>query len=226
MKKAFSIVAFLLLSSQASAKTQGHYIGIDVLQNSVEVSTKSSVTSDNNDPSIAPFYNFKKDESDYGLGINYKYAFNFNDFFIAPAISYNILNSEVKTGNFVSNNDYTEQRLKIKNSATLKVDFGYDITDKLAFYIPLGYSIFYYDLATTDISQLGGDVRTTKSNKEGAAFIGVGLSFEIFEKLILNLEYNKYEELNIKTSSFTSEGTRILYDTDIEILKLGASYKF
>jgi hypothetical protein len=91
-----SILLSILSASQANAKTEGSYFGVDLIRNSAQVKSNSNLASDQEFGS--EYYNHKKNDSSYGAGINYKYAFNFDNFFVAPGISYNLLNNEAKVG--------------------------------------------------------------------------------------------------------------------------------
>ena len=99
MKKTLSLItiASSLLASQAYAKTEGNYLGIDVLRSAAKVKSTSTLASDQVGDA-SPYYAHNKKDSSYGVGLNYKYAFNFNSFFIAPGASYNMLNNDVKAG--------------------------------------------------------------------------------------------------------------------------------
>ena len=78
MKKTLSLITIAgsLLATSAHAKTEGNYLGIDVLRSTAKVKSTSTLASDNAD-GLGSFYNHKNRDSAYGFGLSYKYAFNF-----------------------------------------------------------------------------------------------------------------------------------------------------
>ena len=227
IKKILSLIATLisLLSSQAYAKTEGNYVGIIASKNIVKINSTSTLASDNGE-GMNRFYNHSNKNSKYGFGLNYKHAFNFNNFFVAPEISYERMNNEINSGFFEEKNNYFSQKIKLKNAISLRSNFGYDFNDQLAFYIPIGISKFGYDIETADV---GFDDRkfTKKSNNQSATFIGFGLSYEPLKNWILNLEYNKYQNFKITSvEKATNAGGKINAKTNLDTMKLGLSYRF
>jgi len=227
MKKISSLIAILtinLFAFSANAKTEGSYVGLDLIKNSVQVKSNSNLASDQ--ANFSQFYNHKKDDTAYGGGINYKYAFNFNNFFIAPEVAFNFLNNEIKAGYAGTQNNPYSQSLKLKSQASFQTNFGYDITDRFSAYIPLGISIFNYELNTKDVGSLGSYVTTKKTGRESALFFGAGLAYEPIKNWIVNLEYNKFKEFKITSSTATISGGQIVAKTNVDAVKLGVSYRF
>ncbi len=227
MKKTLSLITIIisLLSSHAFAKTEGNYIGINLLRSIAKIKNTSTLASDNNE-GMDSFYNQTNKDSTYGLGLKYSYAYNFNNFFVTNEISYEHLNSKINSDFFDESENYFSQKLKLKNAITLKSNLGYDINDQLAFYVPVGISRFGYDIETIDV---GGDDKkfTQKSSSKSALFLGFGLSYEPVKNWILNLEYNKYQ--NFKLTSMekaTNAGGKIRAKTNLDMVKLGLSYRF
>jgi opacity protein-like surface antigen len=228
MKKTFSILAIasaLALSSQANAKTEGNYLGLDVIRSSAKVKSSSSLASDNAGNGAA-YYSHNKKDSSYGVGVNYKYAFNFNNFFIAPGVSYDLLNNDVKAGFAGRAGDPYSQSMKLKSRLTLQANLGYDITDQFAAYIPVGISSFGYELNTNDNDGAGTVRRTKKTGSESAGFIGLGFSYEPVKNWVVNLEYNRFQSIKVSSATATSAGGRINTKTDIDMAKLGLAYRF
>lgn len=225
MKKTLSLLVIVtsLSISQANAKTEGSYLGFDILKNNAKVKSTSSAAFDNQG-SNQPYYNHSKKDSSYGFGLNYKYAFNFNNFFIAPGISFDYLNNEVKSGYGVAGNQFS-QSLKLKTALSLRANLGYDISDQFAFYVPVGISQFSYESKTNDEGS-GRYIRTKKSANESAAFIGFGLSYEPIKNWVVNLEYNKYQNLKLNSTTATFNSGKIINKTDIDMMKLGLAYRF
>ncbi len=227
MKKTLSLIAIAssLLTSQAYAKTEGHYIGVDVLRSTAKVKSHSTLASDQVGVA-APYYAHNKKDSAYGFGLNYKYAFNFNNFFVAPGISYNLLNNDVKAGYAGISNDPYSQSMKLKSQLTFQTNFGYDINDKFSAYIPVGISSFSYKLTTNDNDGLGTIVTSNQSRRESALFLGLGFAYEPIKNWVVNLEYNKYQNLKITSGIVTTNGGQISAKTNIDVIKLGLAYRF
>ncbi len=227
MKKTLSLIAIVisLLSSKAYAKTEGNYVGIIASRNIVKIKNTSTLASDNIE-GMNPFYNHRNKNSKYGFGLNYKHAYNFNNFFVAPEIAYERFNNKINSGFFDETDNYFSQKIKLKNAISLRSNFGYDFNDQLAFYIPFGITRLGYVFDTVDI---GGDDRkfTKKTNNQSATLIGFGLSYEPIKNWIFNLEYNKYQ--NFKLTSLekaTNDGGTINAKTNLDAIKLGLSYRF
>ncbi len=226
MKKTLSLIAVAgsLLASNAYAKTEGNYFGIDVLRSTAKVKSTSTLANDNSG-SAEPYYNHNKKDSAYGIGLNYKYAFNFNNFFVAPGISYEFLNNEIKSGFASTSSNYFSQKTNLKSSLSLRTNLGYDINDQVAFYVPVGISQFYYDIKTSDVGG-GNSVNAKKSNNKSAAFIGFGFSYEPVKNWVMNLEYNKYQNLKLTSATATIAGGQIVVKTNVDVVKLGLAYRF
>jgi opacity protein-like surface antigen len=227
MKKTLSsiIIVISLFSSQAYAKTEGNYIGIDLLESTVKINSNSILARDNIG-SASPFYKFNKKESAYGLGVNYKYAFNFNNFFIAPSLSYDFLNNNIKMKYNGFSNTLYSQNLKLKYRLTTQANLGYDINNQFAIYIPTGVSFFNYEFNTSD-TYFGGNKHNIKtSGYKTATFIGFGFSYQPIKNWVVNLEYNKYQNFKITSQNATLNGGQIVAKINLDLMKLGISYRF
>lgn len=227
MKKTLSLIAIAgsLLATSAYAKTEGNYLGIDVLRSTAKVKSTSTLADDNTD-SAAPYYNHNKKDSAYGFGVNYKYAFNFNNFFVAPGVSYDVLNNDVKAGYQGFSSVPYSQNVKLKSSLTAQVNLGYDINDQFAAYIPVGVSSFSYEMNTSDTYVGGSKLNTKTSGNKTAGFIGFGFSYEPIKNWVMNLEYNKYQNLKITSGTATTAGGQISAKTNVDVVKLGLAYRF
>ncbi len=188
-KKLFAVVslATTIATSSAFAKTEGNYVGVDALATQYKVQNANDTRNDN---------------IHYGVGVNYKYAFNMDNIFVAPGIFYNFNDAE----NRAKGSDYKSE---MKYSYGVKADLGYDITDKFAAFVTLGYqearldasqpSVVYYKDATTESIIYGLGAKYSVTNN-----IDVALAYE----------YNNY----------TKSGTANAYNP--ELMKLGVAYKF
>lgn len=223
MKKTFVFLSLIaaLTATTANAKTEGHYLGINLLRTDATVKSNSDAVGDR---TLPEWYLHQKSETDYGAGLSYGYAFNFNKFFITPQVSYDVLKSEVKVGYPGTANDPFSQSVRIKNRATAQVNLGYDLTDKFAAYVPVGISSFRYQIQTSDISTTN---TYSKSNgNEVSNFFGLGFSYQPVKHLAINLEYNKFQNMKIASERATFNGGRIRADVELEIVKLGVAYNF
>lgn len=227
MKKTLSsiIIVISLFSSQAYAKTQGNYLGFNISRNTLKIKSASTLASFNT-MDMSRFYSLSDKNSKYGFGFNYKYAFNFNNFFVAPEIAFDLLNNEINSSIIRQYNSYFSQKIKLKNAISLKANLGYDFSDQLAFYIPLGISKIGYDIQTTDIAYTDNQV-TKKSGYKSSAFIGFGFSFQPIKNWVVNLEYNKYQNFKITSdNNATLVGGKISAKINLDLMKLGISYRF
>jgi len=227
MKKLILTTAIVatFLSSSAFAKTEGSYFGIDLLRtktNAEITRTNTALTSSNSNTT----------DSKMGFGIDYKYAININNFFVAPGLIYESLGTENKHSysedlSFITPGDYyrTAQSLKIKDRMGVKIDLGYDITDKFAAYVPVGYARTRYEFSANREQLLASSYSSTtvkKTGSQGALFYGVGFLFHPTKEVSLSLEYNRSKfdlSAGVDTYSFKSKAK-------IDVMKLGVAYHF
>jgi outer membrane autotransporter protein len=221
MKKLLSItvvaiVASVLSSSSALAKTEGSYLGFDLLETKTTFYSKA-IYSDGTIENFKPSFSGRT----YGLGLNYKYAFNFNNFFVAPGI----ILEQNSLGSSKAKADYS-QSLQIKNRYGVKADFGYDLTDRVSPYLTLGYAEIAYKAKSAAYSG-GSIVNGNKSAYEGDWFYGAGVKFDLTKNVALNLEYN-LQNFQAKTQvpSQASYLNKISYISKLDVLKLGLAYNF
>lgn len=160
------------------------------------------------------------------IGLNYKYAFNFNNFFIAPEIGYESIDIEDTTASYLTKsngnntNFYFLQNLKLKNAINMKSNFGYDLNDKFAFYFPLGISRIGYDVISYD-----NKIISSKTGNKFVALAGFGLYYEPTKNWVLNLEYNKYHNFKIKSLVNDNSGKNVT-KVNLNLIKFGLSYRF
>jgi opacity protein-like surface antigen len=227
MKKTLSLLTIassLLLPSQANAKTEGSYLGLDLIRNSAQVKSNSNAARDQ--LLFSEYYDNKKSDTAYGVGISYKYAFNFNNFFVAPGVSYNLLTNDVKSSFASSLNDPYSQSMKLKSQLTFQTNFGYDINNQFSAYIPAGVSLFRYELNTSDDGGSGTVITTKKTGVKPAIFFGLGFAYAPVKNWVVNLEYNKFQNFKVNSPQATFSDGRIVAKTSVDALKLGISYKF
>jgi opacity protein-like surface antigen len=225
MKKIIITAAVIsaISASSAFAKTEGSYVGLDILRSSIDVKSKSDNSDDN---TFAPeYYTHKQKDSGYGVGVSYKHAFNFDKFFIAPGVSYSFINNEAKSSYSTSSSDPYSQSVKLNNQLTLQANFGYDVTDQFAFYVPVGVSSFGYEIKTSDVYG-ASSVRSKKTGRESSAFYGLGFSYQPVKNWLVSLEYNRFQDLELTSAQATLNEGKIKANIGIEQIKLGVSYGF
>ena len=207
-----------LLSIQAQAKTEGSYAGIDLLRTNATFNERYT---DNQEgtadfPAATVATNVKPSFSGhgYGIGVNYKYALNFNRFFIAPGVF-----AERNNNKFQGTRG---KSLSINNRYGVKADFGYDVTDKIAPYFTSGYSLVNYRTVT----DMDGIYLGSLNGNAGDWFYGLGLKFSLTNNIAMNLEYNTQNfaaKINVPNNDIEYSG---IYKTRLDVLKLGLSYRF
>ena len=128
MKKTLSliIIAGSLLANSAYAKTEGNYVGIDILRSSTE----------------HKYAGISVKDKSAGFGANYKYAFNFDKIFLAPGVFAERLGSKVT--------DDLNETTTTNYRYGAKLDLGYDVTDNFAAYFTNGFANVRYKLDDHD----------------------------------------------------------------------------
>ncbi len=154
-------IASAVATSSAFANTEGHYVGVNIVNSSVDHQY---------DNGTAQF-----DKKRVGYGIDYKYAMSLNDnLFIAPGVfaEDNNLRATNSSGDIIEN-DYRYG---------LKVDLGHDLTDNVAIYFTNGISANHYKSDRVSVGK--------KSGTELGYFYGAGFALNVAENVALNIEYN------------------------------------
>jgi opacity protein-like surface antigen len=217
MKKFIALAALLatLATSSALAKTEGNYVGIDVLR----TSDKHKFKYDENNNGILNTAKFNGTASS-GIGINYKHAFNFNQIFLAPGVFFDKLGT---------NSQFYDAKLKSNYRYGAKLDLGYDITDNFAVYFTNGLSNLNYSVSgntyefneKTYQDDVSGSFKKSRS-KLGYVY-GAGLSYKIAQNLAVNFEYNA-QSLTLKPK--VGEGFDVKVASTIRVAKVGLLYNF
>jgi hypothetical protein len=211
-------------TSNSEFKTEGSYAGLDLFGTKTTLKITNTLTSQacfkTEDCSFEQKPALKNNS--YGLGLTYKYAFNFNKFFIAPGIFFEQNNYQAASGN-----DEDLSRLQIKNRYGVRSDFGYDIA-RFAPYLTIGYAEVSYRSRTggTDINQ--NIVSAVKNGISGNVFYGAGLKFNLTPSLSLNTEYN-FQKVTPKTALsplIQDYAAKIAFRARMDTVKVGLYYKF
>ena len=204
LKLKLIITTLILLTTNAMAKTQGHYFGASIINTKFSFDSASCELYDD--------FCSSKNVSDYGVGIDYKYAINRNGFYIAPKIFYdanNINNKDHNLGVIGGENLTIKENHKLNNSFGLGAELGYDLSNKFSFFLAAYHKTmiylheYYVDDQVSNRPQTGYYKR---SEKQEVISYGIGSGIKISEKLRLNFSY--------ETSFFYKPTNTIKYDTD------------
>ena len=207
-------------------KTQGHYVGFDV------IGMQGKYTEDSSRIISGKRTNTSKSASTDtggGVGLNYKYAFNFNDVFIAPGIFAEGLAMEINSTD--QHHGYRAQyaEVNIKSRHGVLVNLGYDVNDYLAPYLMAGYSWVHYRTRNF----LGNSTKNqsaAETSMVGSGIYGAGLKVNYDQNVSLNIEFNT-QKFNTKTNTDVPLNTAArqyiaVFPVRLNTLKLGVSYKF
>ena len=186
-------------------KQEGNYFGTNIIRSDIE-----NKASDEN-------INIK--DHQIGFGADYKYAINFNGFFVAPGVFVERNNTEAK----ISENDVylPGDSLSVKANTKyrygIKSDIGYDITNDLSAYLTGGLSRNNYQF-TLQYGNGGVTEQHKESGNKIGYFYGLGLAYNINKDISLNTEYNM-QKIDYK---FDVDKVK----ADLSVAKIGVSYHF
>lgn len=212
---------------KSDIRTKGHYVGVDVVLNRLAFNQYYS------DPDGGLYYEKRVDPSSRGygggLGVNYKYAFNFNKFFIAPGIFY----EKLKTNVLPSQKAYSLYeldllQLRVNDRYGVIANFGYDVNEFLSPYLVVGYSAVRYTMKN-GVRLIGAkDSKILRNDIAYGPLYGIGINLKYNQKVSFNLEFNmqQFETKQIKVPDplFITYNSR--YEANLKSLKLGAAFNF
>jgi opacity protein-like surface antigen len=187
-KKLLAVVsiATTIISSSVFAKTEGHYVGVDLLNTRVSIDRSSSDR-----------------DNDYGVGVNYKHAFNYDGLFVAPGVFAEKNNTSVPG---ISN-------INIKNRYGFKADLGYDLDQNLSIYVTGGLALLNY--------RVNDSSESFAHRAKADYFTGAGISHKYSDTVTLNLEFNT-QKFNLKSKTTSIADINV----DMNTIKAGVSYNF
>lgn len=194
---AASVAVAVAASSSAFAKTEGHYAGVNIVRSdsgSQYIYGGVNVTNKFNDRGI-------------GAGLDYRYAFNMNNFFIAPGLF--VEKNNIKTR---ESTDEMTSTISINYRYGLKANIGYDVTDEASVYFTNGLSNTLYKV----------DWKSDGEKSTGAIgyFYGAGVAYNVTKEVAVNVEYNT-QKIDLNTASV---GAKV--ENTLSVVKLGVSYHF
>jgi len=193
----------MLVCANANAKTEGHYVGVDLINTDMKLSDNNY--SGNNT------YNIKSDSKN-SLGVNYKYAFNFKDFFVAPVVFYDYSNVELA--------DNSNGVWELESRIGIGTDLGYDITNKFAVFgnISITRNRYFVNWRSEQY---------TKKDHATAMSYGIGVKYSATDNIDVKLAY-EVSSFDMREPSVVGLDGSGNYksDFDIDVIKLGMAYKF
>lgn len=191
-------VAAVFASASAMAKTEGHYFGADLIRSEAQYQSRTNglPTSGVN----------KFNSSVNGYGFDYRYAVNMDRVFVAPGVFYDKIDAKA----IASNSD----TVNIKSRYGVKLDVGYDVTDKVGLYFTNGFAETGYKVDGV-VNGTG-----TKSKSDLKYYYGAGVTFNIVKNWDLRAEYT--------TQSFGMETAveAVRVKARLNVMKFGVLYKF
>ena len=221
------------LSNTSLAKTQGHYLGISAINTEINI-TKEQYDADS---ITARAYSNKRDYdkiNKFGFGLEYKYAFNYKNFFIAPKISYDYNNIDEYTQNLILTQDKDDESMgylfnlhtKSKQSYGIGFDIGYDINSKLSIYNII--QIRRLSFSKSRIYDTGSILtdRTKTDLNQGNIYInnftyGFGIKYQIEPNFDIFANYEistRHGEKGFKKNYYSPTG--------YNVARVGISYNF
>lgn len=246
--KVLTITLFFLINFNHSlnAKTSGNFLGIDL------ITSKNSFQNIQYFTYETEFHRHTNPSSTRSYGINYSYAFNYKNFFIAPGFvfennrSLNHLNRQSNTGHLINN--YGTSYNSIKKRYGIKFDVGYDLNDNIAVYATIGQALNYYKNYNSNIHLFKYDGKnygrsekpvfdqnpfSFSAGKKHSLFYGGGFKIRIKDNWYFNGEYSKTKLSTINHNLILKPLDGILiypfegkFNIDLSIFKVGLSYNF
>lgn len=198
--------------------TSGSYIGVDFVNTETSYLVRYQAISGE-----WTSYPPSNKASNQGIGLSYKYAFNFNRFFIAPGIFFeqNGLGGEKVRGRDGVN-------LKISNHYGIKSDFGYDLTRTIAPYVIFGYGRLDYRTTAAGLDIDNNILTAQRRGHDNNWLYGAGLKINIEKNIALNLEMTSQQIL--LDADIPPESSDYLRDSSfagrLNIFKIGLTYNF
>lgn len=136
--------------------------------------------------------------------VRYGYKFQLDKAFIRPSASYTFGDLEIQ------DTDGTSDTTTISKLFTAEADLGYNITNEFSIFGTLGFAR----------ANLERDVSNVKRDANGSgALFGFGLEYDISDSMSISARYQ------ISDIDYSDIYT-VDFETDMEIIKIGASYNF
>lgn len=229
-----SYLLSILASSNLFAKTQGLNLGIQYVLTHAKYRQIIQYDPESDRVGLPDETYITKEYADnfHGAGVDIKYAFNSNNFFLAPGIFYE-QNSFGNQYSKASDQDFNES-IMIQHRFGVKADIGYDInyffnnaTQTFSPYISGGYAGIKYKTRTY-LSEFFGAEESVNQDHYYNWFAGGGIKFEIFDNFAINFEYN-YQPVSLESNiedrlKYDYRSAR--YKTILHIFRAGLVFGF
>ena len=214
-------------SGASKIKTQGHYFGVSGVLNKLIYHEESS-TFNTPKESIKP----SSSGNGTGMGVSYKYALNFNDFFIAPGFFYEKLNTSVNgSTKAYPDPENNFAKVDIKNRYGFFADVGYDFNQFISPYFIAGYSWARYTTGNGILYKTPEEKESQsaiKNSTAGSYVYGIGIKTAYNQNISFNFELQT-QSIEMKTNTnlpLNDYGYQANYKGRLNTLKLGAFYNF
>ncbi len=185
--------ALFMLTTPAWAATEGNYLTLNLINTDAQLE-------DFNNEDFNPFG--VESDNQVSFGIAYRYAINFEEYFIAPKVFFDYNNLSLTDA---SNNSWD-----IDYSFGAGVDLGYDIYTDIAVGITAGVGTYEYAI---DLSS------GSNSSSEGFSFAGGFLEYEFADNFVASIAY-EFSKVELK------DPNNNISEFEINVFRAGISYKF
>lgn len=172
-------------------RTEGHYLGASY--NYVETSFHDQLGANDNLGQVE--YKPSSKDNGYGLGLSYKYAFNFNKFYIAPGILWEKYWNSVKGTNRGHEESFANRyrdikQLDLRYRYGITSDFGYDFSKLFSGYVSVGYVANGFKAKDGLVADREIYENASINRLDPNFLFGAGFNIKISNNLSLNLEAN------------------------------------
>lgn len=199
--KILTVAAVLgVLASNSYAKTEGHYVGADLMYTDID-------WRGGNHSGGLNTYQIQGNNAK-SFGFDYKYAWNMDGMYVAPTVFYQYPQATVKDSNY---DDWT-----LKTRYGVGLTLGYDVTEEIAVYGAAYWAgNYYYVNWNSGVA--------SKEDTDWAVSYELGAKYSMTEDLDVKLGY---EMTRIEMTEPPSVSNTNKTEFEVEIVKLGLAYNF
>lgn len=151
-------------------------------------------------------------ENGYGVGINYKYALNYNGFFVAPGFIlekyWNSVDGSDKIGTTGRYDDIT--RLDVRDRIAVTTDIGYDFNRFFSGYVMGGYGSTGYRVENGFAASNSVYDSILDDARKRSFIFGGGFNVRINKAFVINIEANT-QDFDVETNT----NSPLQFKTDI-----------
>jgi opacity protein-like surface antigen len=212
-----ALVSSAVFSVSAQAKTEGAFIGVNIVKSSASSKFVNNLNANTNAGSF-------DGNSSTELGLEAKYALPVvGNFFIAPGVFYEKLGIESRNMN--DDAGLNVSKFTFNNRYGAKLDIGYDLNDSVAAYFTNGVAHVKFK---EDYAQDTSDPTLGSTLKSGQTsyFYGIGLLGHVNDNVTIGAEYStqsvKAPTAGDEEGIFTAQRVK----TKLDVYKINVSYRF